>query len=287
MEQKKILWVVVAISVFFLIIFGFALILYSPSKQSPTLSQAPKTISSYTNKSLESEFTNANQSKISQDLKDQFDRNTAPTSASSNINFTFVAGETHPNTYGTVDVSELTTGNAEARTTMQIESSNKQDSTLNPTLALANGEPVADSKQTQSSEKTKQTTIKTPTSNTAASSNSKTATTATSKATSTKTTQTTPKTTSNTKKAEPQTTTEYWIQTGSFAGKINAEKARDSLTARYLKAEIFTKDVNSTTTYRVRVGPYTSKSEAEYWLGTIKEIGDFSSSYISEVKVKQ
>lgn len=279
MEQKKILWVVVAISVFFLIIFGFALILYSPSKQGPTLSQTPKTISSYTNKTQEIDFTNSSPSKTTQETKDQFERNVTPTSASSNINFTFVAGETHPNTYGTVDVSELTTGKAEAKTTIQIESENKQSSAPAPALALANGVSVTDSKQTQSSEKTKQTTVKTSASNTAASSSSKTTTSAATKTTS--------KTTTSTKKAEPKTVTEYWIQTGSFAGKINAEKARDSLTERYLKAEIFTKDVNSTTTYRVRVGPYSSKSEAEYWLGTIKEIGDFSSSYISEVKVKQ
>ena len=36
MEQKKILWVILSVSLFVLIIFGIALFLYSPSRNSAT-----------------------------------------------------------------------------------------------------------------------------------------------------------------------------------------------------------------------------------------------------------
>ena len=80
---------------------------------------------------------------------------------------------------------------------------------------------------------------------------------------------------------------EYWIQTGSFSDKLNAENARRMLTERYLNAEIFTKDMNGAQTYRVRVGPYTDKEEADYWLGTIAETPEFSGSYVSRVTARR
>lgn len=51
-----------------------------------------------------------------------------------------------------------------------------------------------------------------------------------------------------------------------------------------IPSEVFTyKDSKNTLYYRVRVGPYTTKSEAEYWKNRICQIADFknSQSYIT------
>lgn len=58
----------------------------------------------------------------------------------------------------------------------------------------------------------------------------------------------------------------YWIQAASFTSKKNAEELKAELSAEKINSEIFTfTDANSVIYYRVRVGPYSTKSEAEYW----------------------
>jgi DedD protein len=64
----------------------------------------------------------------------------------------------------------------------------------------------------------------------------------------------------------------YWVQTGSFPTRNQADKAREILAARGLTAVIENGDVKGETWYRVRVGPYTSQNEADYWLSLIKSI---------------
>jgi len=44
MEQKKILWVILSVSLFVLIIFGIALFLYSPSRNSATAQAGGETV---------------------------------------------------------------------------------------------------------------------------------------------------------------------------------------------------------------------------------------------------
>lgn len=85
----------------------------------------------------------------------------------------------------------------------------------------------------------------------------------------------------------PRTYTDYWIQTGAFTSKTRAEDVRASLAQRGIKSFIEVKTVDNTTYYRVRVGPYTSKTEAEYWLKLIHSLDGFTESYISSVTVKR
>ena len=75
------------------------------------------------------------------------------------------------------------------------------------------------------------------------------------------------------------------IAKGAFA-----EEARNALSAEKIASEIFTyTDSNGTLFYRVRVGPYTTKSEAEYWQSRIALIDKFSSSktYITDSSAKK
>jgi len=72
----------------------------------------------------------------------------------------------------------------------------------------------------------------------------------------------------------------YWVQTGSFKSKNRADNAKDFLAGKGITSIVFDSKVNGQTVYRVRVGPYTSKSEADYWLSLIKEIDGMENSQV-------
>ena len=85
---------------------------------------------------------------------------------------------------------------------------------------------------------------------------------------------------------EPQTrqvrVTEYWIQVIASPSRDRVEQARTTLEERGLRGRITTRTVNDTVFYRLRVGGYSDKAEAEKFLGWIREIDGFGQSYISE-----
>ena len=78
--------------------------------------------------------------------------------------------------------------------------------------------------------------------------------------------------------ATQTTTNRFWVQAGSFTTTKNADEARSELESNKIPCEVFTSDVSGVLHYRVRVGPYTTKSEAEYWKQRIDEIPLFSKS---------
>ncbi len=77
--------------------------------------------------------------------------------------------------------------------------------------------------------------------------------------------------------------TEYWIQAGSFSSAARADEVSRRLEERGLTPRTTTRDLNGKTHFRVRVGPYTNKAEAEKFLGWIRELKGFETSYISMV----
>ena len=85
-------------------------------------------------------------------------------------------------------------------------------------------------------------------------------------------------------KAEPKKT-QYWVQVAAYSNKKGAEGARTILDENKIPSDIFTyRDNNDKLYYRVRVGPYTTKSEAEYWrtkIVKIKEIDNANDSYVT------
>ena len=79
--------------------------------------------------------------------------------------------------------------------------------------------------------------------------------------------------------------TQYWVQAASFANKNGADAARSVLDENKIPADVFTyKDGKGKVFYRVRIGPYVTKSEAEYWRTRVAQINDFKSgeSYITQ-----
>ena len=95
----------------------------------------------------------------------------------------------------------------------------------------------------------------------------------------------------STQTVKPITTvTSYWVQAASYSSKKNADEARSILDENKIQCEVFTyKNSKGTLYYRVRVGPYTTKSEAEYWKKKIDSIPQFakSGSYVTSTTQAQ
>lgn len=132
---------------------------------------------------------------------------------------------------------------------------------------------------------TTETVAATKTQKTSASTASKTSATTAPKATAKKTAQKTAAKTASSApapKAAPKATS-YWIQVGSYEAKKSADEARTILENNKIPNEVFTyTDAKGKLFYRVRVGPYTTKSEAEYWQKRIASTDEFAKtgSYI-------
>ncbi|MDR1211979.1 MAG: SPOR domain-containing protein [Spirochaetaceae bacterium] len=80
--------------------------------------------------------------------------------------------------------------------------------------------------------------------------------------------------------APVRTRSDYWVQTGAFSTKARADGVKETLASKGINSVVDVQDINSKTYYRVRVGPYTSESEAGYWLSLVKTIDGFGESQI-------
>jgi DedD protein len=80
---------------------------------------------------------------------------------------------------------------------------------------------------------------------------------------------------------------DFWVQAGSFSARERADGVKKTLDERGIAAIITNQQINNQTFYRVRIGPYTSRNEADYWLAMIKSIDGFESSQIWESQSKR
>jgi len=76
--------------------------------------------------------------------------------------------------------------------------------------------------------------------------------------------------------------TEYWIQVIASPVKDTVLQAQQQLEEQNLAGRISLKSVGGKDYYRLRVGPYQDKGEAEKFLEWIRGMKSFDSSYISE-----
>jgi DedD protein len=72
----------------------------------------------------------------------------------------------------------------------------------------------------------------------------------------------------------------YWVQTGSFSVKARAEGVKETLASKGISSIIENREIDGKTFFRVRIGPYTSQEEADYWLPLIKSINGFENSQV-------
>jgi DedD protein len=79
----------------------------------------------------------------------------------------------------------------------------------------------------------------------------------------------------------------YWVQTGSFSVKARAEGVKETLASKGISSIIENREIDGKTFFRVRVGPYTSQEEADYWLPLIRSINGFENSQVWKTQSKR
>lgn len=81
----------------------------------------------------------------------------------------------------------------------------------------------------------------------------------------------------------PQKVIDFWIQTGSYKSQAMAEQLAALLGGKGLSGRVFSSTFKNETFYRVRIGPYANKGDAEKFLAIVKQVQGLESSYISQV----
>ena len=304
MEQKKTLWIIAAVSVFLLVVFGAAMILYNPSALSKATTASVKpvekaataqasTSSGWTNEPVSSTQTSSpqvndmfvvsenttvlgfNQTAQSDGEGSQattIDLNAlkkelaaegtlAQATPQNNINITVNLSDKEKEAKveepGVVLTSQYYTGSAK-----EAEEAEKASAVKKTETAVAKASPAKTSDSTSSASKNSGATKAKTSSGTSASSGTAKTTTATA----------------------ASAVTRFWVQVAAYSNKKTAENARTVLSDKKINSDIYTyEDNKSKLFYRVRVGPFTTKSEAEYWQSKITEISDFAKagSYVT------
>ncbi|MBE6347639.1 MAG: hypothetical protein E7064_01680 [Spirochaetaceae bacterium] len=311
MEQKRILWIVASVGLFLLVVVGFALILYSPTqRQDPVITNNQSTNDIWASTQNVTPINPNYQASMLQGTPLENTVNLDGTQIQQGLNPTqSVMGQQTPQFQGMPNQpysvpngnnvlpsdSMTLVGQQQVKDVTVISENTKVITSGGTTIDLTGltvnsaTQPVV-TQNTNTTSQTEKTVVATSNKQ-----SSPTAKVESAKTTSTKNT-TTAKASSTTKTASAKTTTpapithKFWIQAGSYSSKKNAEEARNALSAEKIASEIFTyTDSNGTLFYRVRVGPYTTKSEAEYWQSRIALIDKFSSSktYITDSSAKK
>lgn len=289
MEQRKTLWIIAAVSVFLLVVLGVALIFsQSSSRTIQTTSIIPVEKNNYSDGWSSPANTQQNPVKTEEavenssdsvQVKDMFVVSENTTIFDLNQDGTTIDLNTLKSQYVSENATvPVTTTTVENKDVVKNEATEYYVGTTEPKKESA---AVAEKTEKATSVKQTETKVYTP----AKITTTKTTTTA---KTSSTTTKTTSSTTASTKPAASTTTekpvTRYWVQVASYTNKKTAENSRAILSDSKINSDIYTyQDENGKLYYRVRVGPYTTKSEAEYWMAKIAQISDFSKagSYVT------
>lgn len=316
MEQKKTLWIIAAAGVFLLVVLATAGIMYSPAKNQE---QAIRTTVSYSKNNENSNDTGwiNNQENSSTEKKDfiVFSENTTvyelagknqknndyvnespksvsevqqPVSESNTIDLNLLKNdllaqnqprEPQQNINITVNVPANKSENNENKSVNQLqapEQVSKADKTV-----LENDYYVGVSSVKKDSKPAPQKQVQPQSVNVAKTEPAK------AKPVSKPVAKSTSKTTKTVSTTQENLVTQYWVQVASYSNKKGAESARSVLDSNKIPADVFTYvDNKENMFFRVRVGPYTTKSEAEYWRSKINNINEFAKaeSYVTSTK---
>jgi cell division septation protein DedD len=291
MEQKRTLWIIAAVGIFLLVVLGAALILYSPSSRgrktiaaTAPVDRPVQTTGWTTAPAQETPADTPAQEPVPADTLPADADKAAPSEADSASpsgvtkvgDLTVISENTtvyglerkYPETAQAesdgstmIDLNTLKTAPAAETVTPQNETSAKAIETVKAArpapIEEETSAPVKNVKKSSSPVRTA-SAAKTSSSG---------------------------KTASAKKPAAKSAVTQYWVQAASFASKKSADDARAVLDDSRIAADVFTyKDSRGRLFYRVRIGPYMTQSEAEYWRTRIVQISEFSKtqSYITK-----
>ena len=266
MEQKKTLWIIAAVGVFLLVVLGVPAILHYPSRNPvpayASISPVEKKTSQggWTKPSADVEATKVSDLVVLADNATIYSQNTeTPSNNGTTIDLNALKNEL-------VTDSSIQAQPQNINITVNIPEA-KEEIKVSPKAEVqyeAKTEPEANNIKVV--QKTETKTAKTTKTNAVANANTQ------------------KKAAAPAPKAEPKKT-QYWVQVAAYSNKKGAEGARTILDENKIPSDIFTyRDNKDKLYYRVRVGPYTTKSEAEYWrtkIVKIKEIDNANDSYIT------
>ena len=288
MEQKRILWITAAVGIFLLVVLGGALIIYSPQTRAPkSIAKSASVTESNGWVSIAPVEKSAETERQVVDLNAEISENPLVSDSTENQNIPEVVSSFNANNLG-VNMSEqegqiAKTGDVtvyvENATVISAKDfSEKSEKTLQSSenvqvesKIVPEKKEVVERKVVAKSNPVQEKKVLLP-------KKSESVSKAPVKSVSEK------KTVSETIKS-----TQYWIQVASLTSRKNADSARAVLGENKITADVFTyKDTSDKLYYRVRVGPYTTKSEAEYWRGEIAKIDSFASSqsYVTSTVVE-
>lgn len=286
MEQKRTLWIVAAVGVFLLVVLGAALILYTPQSKPATIansrgmnngtasngwiSLAPSAPVQNSNPNEQTEEENPDfaqeenlNSTKAEFRTDEVNIYTEKTDLNKLGENATVSSETPANSYSneknaatTIDLTESTKSN-----TKNVAQNTKAPASNAAVKTPAKEKPVQPKTVVKVEQKNTAKTAKTETKNVSAKTTAK----------------------------EPEIV-HYWVQVTALTSRKAADEARNKLDENQITADVFTyTDNKKQLFYRVRVGPYTTKSEAEYWRTKISKIDTFqnTSSYITSTTVSK
>lgn len=291
MEQKKTLWIIAAVSVFLLVVVGGAMIVFNPtggsSRRTASINPVEKTAQVSSSSGWTNNTTVEPAGTSSPQVSDMFVVSENTTVLDLGQGSSSVAATDSQST--TIDLNALKRELAADGALAQTNPQNNINITVNltdkentakveePPVVLTTEYYTGKAKEAEATEKA--TAVKktetavakaTPAASKSTASSSKT------------TTKTNPSTSSGT--AGAATVTRFWVQVAAYSNKKTAENARSVLSDKKINSDIYTyEDAKSKLFYRVRVGPFTTKSEAEYWQSKIVEISDFAKagSYVT------
>lgn len=283
MDQKKTLWIIAAVGAFLLFVLGAAFIMYP---------KAPKVAQTITTNTLTESKNLSTSSKIEQE-DDGWTKENVEIPNDLTVKDLTVFSE-NANVYGfdTVkngDGETLDLNSLKNQIENSNENSNQKTNQITVVIKDETSKNIVAENNVSSNieyvEKVPEKTIKNETSakpknvikNNESTNNVK------------KVTSTTTKEKTKTVEKVVSTKTQFWVQVGSYSNKKTAESARSSLDENKISSDIFTyEDSKGKLFYRVRVGPYTTKSEAEYWRSKIIKIDAFSKaeSYITSTQTE-
>ena len=269
MEQKKTLWIIAATGLFLLVVIGAAIILYSPGNNpTPVIASVP----------VPPQTSSGGWTMPLQPSDNQ--ENSALSQNEGRFDSTFTQPEKQADADSIQHIQELTVISGKTNVYEITAPESAKDADLNAqntidlnSLKSAAEEIKAGSKAVKSVEKVAKTTAKTE-------QNSQASAKPVTKTSSAKTT-----VQNATAKTSSSVAPRFWVQAGAFASKKSADNARTVLAENKIPAEVFTyTDAKKQVFYRVRVGPYTTKTEASFWKEKILKIDQFkdSKAYVTD-----
>lgn len=290
MEQKKTLWIIAAVGVFLLVVIGVVGLPFYLRKTnfiSPNTStySVEKTVSSSGWTNSPDKTSNSTNQPVA--LPDNGNSKVSEMIVFADNATVYETAKKDSENQTTIDLNDLKRGFIEdSKNEVQPQNINITLNIPEPTKTVIETAPVTTTiNKVEAPKEVAKVPVETPV---VESTPAKTTSTSTVTKVTAKNTKTTAKSTKTAAaapapKAEPKKT-QFWVQVAAYSNKKGAESARSVLDSNKIPADIFTyKDNKDKLFYRVRVGPYTTKSEAEYWRSRIVKIDDFSKaeSYVT------